>query len=164
MNMMLLATAWSATLLPLLFALFFFSTKALRRKPVFIFNVISILLGIGLGVMDIYYLYRICFHPPNAIVNDFPITATVALGMSPLLVESVLLCRLLAVYPYHSTPKRTFIAIFLPLLFLKVGRFANMCIFIDKFAVVIKNSEVPLDIAQLGWEIKNAKVEWILQL
>src|SRR6266550_4268629 len=64
MNMMLLATAWSATLLPLLFALFFFSTKALRRKPVFIFNVISILLGIGLGVMDTYYLVRPCFAIP----------------------------------------------------------------------------------------------------
>jgi hypothetical protein len=90
--------------------------------------------------------------------------ATIALGMSPLLVESVLLCRLLAVYPYHSTPKRTFIAIFLPLLFLKVCRLANMCVFADKFAVVIKDSEIPLDIAQLGWEIKNAKIEWILQL
>ncbi|KAF8325038.1 hypothetical protein F5887DRAFT_1165333 [Amanita rubescens] len=35
----------------------------------------------GLGVMDIYCLHRISFHPPNAIVNDFPMAATVALGM-----------------------------------------------------------------------------------
>ena len=39
-----------------------------------------------------------------------------------------------------------------------------MCIFAHKFAVIIKDSKAPLDIAQLGWEIKNAKIEWILQL
>ena len=40
-------------LVPITVILFFFSTPALRRKPIFILNVMSILLGFTEGVLGI---------------------------------------------------------------------------------------------------------------
>lgn len=43
---LMIGTAWGGILLPLLVALFFFSTKDSRRRPIFILNVLSIALGL----------------------------------------------------------------------------------------------------------------------
>ena len=44
----------SGILIPVLILLFFFSTPSLRRKPVFILNVVSVMFGIGVGCMTIF--------------------------------------------------------------------------------------------------------------
>jgi hypothetical protein len=47
------ATMGSA-LICMLLALFFFSTPALRRKPIFILNTIGLILGIGYAMAQVY--------------------------------------------------------------------------------------------------------------
>jgi len=49
---LMIGTAWSGILLPLLVAVFFFSTKDSRRKPIFIMNVVSIALGLIMGIYN----------------------------------------------------------------------------------------------------------------
>lgn len=51
---LMIGTTFSGILLPLLVALFQFSTKSTRRKPIFILNVISITLGLILGIYNAY--------------------------------------------------------------------------------------------------------------
>ena len=51
---LLIVTIGSSIIVPILVSLFFFSTSVLRRKPIFIINVLSILSGIGMGVANIY--------------------------------------------------------------------------------------------------------------
>ena len=51
---LVIGTACSATLIPLLVVLFFFSNSSIRRQPVFILNVLMIALGLCEGAINIY--------------------------------------------------------------------------------------------------------------
>lgn len=54
LNLLMIGTVWSSFLVPIAIALFFFSTPALRRRPVFILNVVSVACGLVLGALNIY--------------------------------------------------------------------------------------------------------------
>ena len=56
---LVIGTACSATLVPLLFVLFFFSNSSVRRQPVFILNVLMIALGLCEGVINIFNQVRL---------------------------------------------------------------------------------------------------------
>ena len=51
-NLLLIGTACASALIPTAIALFFFSNGQARRRPVFILNVVIILLGLMLGVVN----------------------------------------------------------------------------------------------------------------
>lgn len=52
LGFILVGTIFSSMLIPILVVLFYFSTPNLRKQPIFIANVISILLGIVLGIYN----------------------------------------------------------------------------------------------------------------
>ncbi len=54
LNFLLIGAISSSFLVPIAIALFFLSTPALRKRPVFILNVISIMLGLCQGALGIY--------------------------------------------------------------------------------------------------------------
>lgn len=58
LNLLMIGTVWTAVLVPIAIALLLFSTSELRRKPIFIFNLIAILLGIAEGVLNGYLEVR----------------------------------------------------------------------------------------------------------
>ncbi|KAK2467153.1 hypothetical protein APHAL10511_000702 [Amanita phalloides] len=161
LNVMLLVTMWSAMLVPLLFALFFFSTRSLRRKPVFFLNVLSILLGLGIGVVCIWYMYNRVIFPEEEqdIVFSKCVVTCFAIAALPLFVESILLCRILAVYTHRSAR----IMILVPLVSLKIVRMVNISIYMKKLTEMT-NVYGPLVVAELGMQLKYTKVAWILQL
>lgn len=62
-----LQTVFTSMLIPILIALFLFSTHQLRRCPIFILNVLSLLLAIGLGIWNNYVEVRcMSIHALNA--------------------------------------------------------------------------------------------------
>ena len=48
----LIGSIFAGTLIPIIIALFYFSTAATRTKPVFVLNVVSLLIGIGIAVWN----------------------------------------------------------------------------------------------------------------
>ena len=54
LNLLMIGTVWSSFLIPIAVSLFFFSTSSLRRRPVFILNVLSVGLGLVQGALNIY--------------------------------------------------------------------------------------------------------------
>ncbi len=54
LKLMLLCSAWSADLVPLLFALFLFFSRSLRRMQIFMLNIVSIIMELALGVLAYY--------------------------------------------------------------------------------------------------------------
>lgn len=54
LNMLIIGGAWTSALVPLLIALFLFSTATLRKTPTFILNVLSVLVGITAGIINYY--------------------------------------------------------------------------------------------------------------
>lgn len=53
LNLITVGTIPAAMLIPCLFALFLFSTKRLRQSSIFILNVVSVCLGIALGIVNL---------------------------------------------------------------------------------------------------------------
>ena len=88
-------------------------------------------------------------------------------GYIPWLVEMILVVRLLAVYPYSTTPKRLWFFIFIPLLLLKISRFVNMTIFTVEYGALLRSpsSGDLLSMPRIAWNsYPGAKIEWIIQV
>ena len=54
LNILLIGAILSSMLVPIIIVLFVFSNPALRRKPIFIFNALSLFVGIIHGILIIY--------------------------------------------------------------------------------------------------------------
>jgi hypothetical protein len=183
---LMIGTIWTGILLPLMVALFFFSSKDTRRKPTFILNVLSLFLGFFLGIFnactEVSHLVRQSFceladkdmdqihsmltplHPWSS-ANS--LVFCILTSYTPWLVEMILVIRLLAVYPYSTTPKRLWFFIFIPLLLLKIARFVNMTIFTVEYVALLRSSSSvnPLPISQIAWSSHpGPKMEWIIQV
>jgi hypothetical protein len=184
---LMIATIWTGILLPLMVALFFFSSKDTRRKPIFILNVLSLSLGFFLGIFDactqVSHLMRHSFcetladkdmnqihtmlSPLQPWSSANNVVFTILTGYTPLLVETILVVRLLAVYPYSSTPKRLWFFIFIPLLLLKIARIVNTTIYTVECGVLMRSlpSGDPLSVPQITLNSHpGAKIEWIIQV
>lgn len=86
---------------------------------------------------------------------------------TPWLVEMILVVRLLAVYPYSTTPKRLWFFIFIPLLLLKIARFVNMTVFTVEYVALLRSpsSGNPLSVSQVAWNSHpGPKIEWVIQV
>jgi hypothetical protein len=183
---LMIGTIWTGILLPLMVALFFFSSKDTRRKPIFILNVLSLSLGFLLGIFNAYiqvsHLKRhsFCEHLADKDMDQihtmlFPLQPwssannlvfTILTGYTPLLVETILVVRLLAVYPYSTTPKRLWFFIFIPLLLLKIARFVNFTIFTVECDALLRSpsSGDLLSVAQIALNSHpGPKIEWVIQ-
>ncbi len=54
--------------------------------------------------------------------TDIATAATILTPLTTIMVDSVLLFRVGVVLPYYSTPRRTWLAVFTPLILLKIAR------------------------------------------
>ena len=75
--------------------------------------------------------------------------------------------RLLAVYPFRTTPLKTFLAIFIPITLLKLGRLANVIIYVEYISDQILGTQLQIFFWYLDmcrtW-FPNYTVEWFLQV
>jgi hypothetical protein len=81
--------------------------------------------------------------------------------LTPFFAEFVLLCRLLAVYSFHTTPLWLFVSILCSLGCLKIARIINFIVFMDSYARQTKQLKNPLSIGR--WSRLCPKLEWVLQ-
>ncbi|KAK2467344.1 hypothetical protein APHAL10511_000579 [Amanita phalloides] len=158
---------WSAMLVPLLVILWLFSDKETRRKPMFIANVVSIALGLTLAGVALELMMTVLLHPLEVPSRSFALAFAFMIASSPLFVESVLLIRLWAVYPYRATPRTTFFAIFIPIALLKLARVANVIVYLVELAKSLANANgqnLLLLLQQVWTKFPSYKVEWFLQV
>ncbi|KAJ7593784.1 hypothetical protein C8J56DRAFT_884557 [Mycena floridula] len=166
--LLLIGTIWTSMLVPLIVALLFFSTRDLRRKPIFILNLIAISLGFAVGIFNFIVEYHAIMSPRDPMSIQASIAFTVVAGAVPIFVESILLFRLLAVYPPSRTRREVVIAIFGTLGLLKIARIVNVIIFMANWAAIAHQlSANPLIGAELSWTAstrRGMRVEFILQV
>lgn len=81
----------------------------------------------------------------------------------PMLVQTILLFRVVTVYPPSKLSWRRRILIYAPFVVLKTGRLINGVIFL---AVLYKrtDSSNPLTAGVVSWTLPEIKIEWFLQL
>lgn len=131
----LIAAPLGATLVPIIGTLIFFAPGESRKRPVFLLNVLACLLGIFQAVFFTSLNSAVLLHP-NSYVSRTVLVAAIAVLLSPpILVDSILLCRLLAFYPTQLSPRKTLIAILTPTSLVKAARLACLIAFIVTYPI-----------------------------
>ncbi|KAG7450751.1 uncharacterized protein BT62DRAFT_533484 [Guyanagaster necrorhizus] len=163
LKLLLLCSAWSSALVSLLFALFLFSSRSLKRAPIFMLNVTSIITGLTLGVLD-YYSGVTAILSPDLIIPGAAVIAHSVVSALPLFTESILVVRVLTVYPLKRTPRLILAIVYIPLCFLKAARLINILIFWSVWFPTIVAGGNPIAVAQQSWDFPSDKIEWFLQI
>lgn len=83
----------------------------------------------------------------------------------PVLVETILVIRVLAVYPPRQLPPKTLAMVYIPIIALKVGRLSDMLVFFITFFPTVANGTLnAITLGQKSWNSPTAKVAWTLQM
>jgi hypothetical protein len=89
----------------------------------------------------------------------------ILVSSSPLLVESILLIRLWAIYPPRTTPLKTFLAIFIPITLVKLARLANAISFVVCLSAEIRAEQSVFGLLHSNKSrFPNYAIEWFLQV
>ncbi|KAK1235433.1 hypothetical protein PQX77_001346 [Marasmius sp. AFHP31] len=160
----LLAQSFTVLLIPLTIALFWFSTPASRKKPIFILNIVAIALALTSGVLLIYRGITIILsprHPPPLSLN---LTVGVLGATQSIIVDIILLLRLISIYPRSYVGKTNFYSLIALPLLLKVGRVINLLMFIKVLADAARAPDAAARIGKLWLVAPYLKIEWFMQL
>ncbi|GJE97670.1 hypothetical protein PsYK624_138910 [Phanerochaete sordida] len=107
-QLILVLTIFASMLVPILITLLWFSTPSFRRQPVFIVNVASIIVGIGVAMLGIYDGLSPVLNPTSPVSDAAGSAFICALLLAPWLAELVLAFRLASLFPSSHTPRLTF--------------------------------------------------------
>ncbi|KAJ6632111.1 hypothetical protein B0H10DRAFT_4695 [Mycena sp. CBHHK59/15] len=162
--LLLICMTWLGISIPLIIALFLFSSKQFRRKPIFYSNLLSVTVGLAMGILNVSILFQSIADLEKPISVSGAIAYTCLACGVPIFVEAILMFRLLAVYPFHRTPRRIFFSIFGPILLIKTGRIANFIIFMTRYSREAKTATSLSQLGVLSLNHPEPKIEWFLQV
>jgi len=125
-NFVVGVTAFSACLLTLLVVLFVFSTPQSRKRSVFRLNVIAILVATVLCILNGITSGKSILDPFHVIPESVYVATIFFAIFPPLFYDSILLTRLLALYPIGITPRLTLFKVFAFPACIKCGRLITL--------------------------------------
>ncbi|PBL02843.1 hypothetical protein ARMGADRAFT_981710 [Armillaria gallica] len=161
----LIAHSFTVILVPLLIALLYLSTPRGRRKPIFILNVITISLAFTTGVLLDYRGIRTILSPDNPPELAYNLVVGVFGSVQYILIDTILLLRLLAVYPLAYIGTRRYIGLITLPVLLKLARVINLFIFISVLVKATRNpATASLRVSQVWLQAPYLKIEWCMQL
>jgi hypothetical protein len=173
--------AMAVAMVPFLLALLYFSNSRTRRSPMFVCILIAILFSWAATAVVIYISvsalvnifwsllltdssqYQGIFTPfqasnhAAALIKAEGILTTI----SVLVIDITLLFRMLAAYPYESTRRDFFLAIFTPTILFKIARVALLITWVH--APMESNPKNPLNFPTLSaMQIRLASASFVL--
>ncbi|KAI0691630.1 hypothetical protein C8Q76DRAFT_758730 [Earliella scabrosa] len=161
-NLLVIWTFFPALLVPIAVALFLFSNPPLRKKPVFICNVLAVLLGLAYGGVGIYtQSHAVSGRPP---ASDLTTALTCMYFFIPICVQCILLVRIIAVYPPRTLTVAGWVVIYGTLIVVTIARFVNIALALNIIVDSAHQSSSALVTGQIVWNMPYTKVEWFLQL
>lgn len=165
LNFILVLTPLGATLVPLVFTLFHFSSPQTRRHPVFILNVLACCSGICEAAINAALETKQILYPLEPVSRGL-LTAVIAFAIvSPVFIDSILLFRVIAFYPLKTTPLRLLISILALPAIVKCGRFIAVVLYLNSFTHSSGRLPSVLLAAESTWP-RNPYImtEWSLQM
>ncbi|KAJ6534108.1 hypothetical protein B0H19DRAFT_1271853 [Mycena capillaripes] len=100
----LIPAIFGSMLVPLLILLFFLSTPQIRRKPIFVLNVISVGLGIIAAGLDVHLTMMAILFPFTPTVSAENLVFTILDLWMSWFAEGILLIRVAIVFPRSRLP------------------------------------------------------------
>jgi len=125
---LLIGQTLGAVLIPMTIAVFYFSTRALRRSAMFWANVVVLVLGIVQSALNVVFEVHSILTPTVPLSDTAYIVNSIVIILLPIMIESILFLRILAVYPFNITPRAKFVAIITFPVVMKIARFINFSI------------------------------------
>ncbi|KIY47592.1 hypothetical protein FISHEDRAFT_15948, partial [Fistulina hepatica ATCC 64428] len=165
-NFLMIGATMGAVLFVMLLALLFFSTDSMRRKPVFILNVLAILTGMTTAIINMYEEVHTLKYPTGVINTHVALAMGCFTAITPTLVEAILILRLYSVYPPSSTARVTFVLIIgIPVLVV-IGRMANAIVYLVNYAKTVQQltSGAASGNILMTSNLPCVRIEWSLQL
>ncbi|KAI0655741.1 hypothetical protein C8Q70DRAFT_887464, partial [Cubamyces menziesii] len=162
LSTLLLVTMLSSFLVPILVVLFYSSSPVTRMKPIFLMNVVTIVLALALGAIDITLQTKAILAMPT--IRPLQTALTCLMILAPFCAELVLILRVIAVYPARSVSWSTRLLVYSPIAVLKAARIANIVVCVVKFVHLSTHAQDFSQTGQTAWNLPYVKVEWFLQL
>ncbi|RPD52580.1 hypothetical protein L227DRAFT_617695 [Lentinus tigrinus ALCF2SS1-6] len=129
-DLVIVETVFPTLLIPIGVSLLMFTKPEIQRKPVFILNVFSVMLGLIFGSMAIATVTRSITG--RAVSPDFITALTGLYFFIPLCVQCILFVRIFAVYPPRVISRLLAVAIYGTLLTMTLARVVNIGIALKK--------------------------------
>ncbi|KII90344.1 hypothetical protein PLICRDRAFT_38849 [Plicaturopsis crispa FD-325 SS-3] len=149
LSFLLLGTVFSSLLISIFIALLFFSDSKSRKRPIFVLNVLAVLLGVAEGAVNINIEIRTMLFPDHPVPLSTKFAFVILAFIGPLSVECVLLFRIATVFPPTTEhAKRKLAAILAFPILSKTARLVNFGLFMLSIPTVFL----------------ALQIEWILQL
>jgi hypothetical protein len=164
LTFIMVVTPLGSILVPIIVMLFVFSTAKSRSQWVFQLNVLACCLGIAEAILNAVLEINLILEPltpqPQSIFTSV-ITLSV---LSPMLVDSILLTRILAFYPSRTSSALSRLKVIAFPLLIKSGRFIAVVLYLSDYTLTQNLGNVLL-VVQAGW-YKNPYMlaEWTLQV
>ncbi|KLO08017.1 hypothetical protein SCHPADRAFT_623851 [Schizopora paradoxa] len=160
---LLLSHSFTVTFVILLSALFYFSTPSTRKRPVFILNVVTLVLALAVGTILDYRSVTAILSPQRHIPISFNIAVGTLGVVQYILIDTTLLLRLLSVYPLSFVGRKRFILVAITPVILKVLRVVNLIIFIVMLARAAQSNDSTTNVEKIWTHSPYLKIEWIAQ-
>ncbi|KAF8904066.1 hypothetical protein CPB84DRAFT_1773302 [Gymnopilus junonius] len=160
----LLGAFFGGILIPLLIFLFLFSQPAGRRHPVFILNVAIVLLGLVLAAINVGQEWSNLVTPTKPVPQSLTLANITIDVLSPMIIDSVLILRILAFYPKESTPLSTLVTILAFPIIMKCARFSCVTVFLFKLGRTNGHGSITTLAAQTWFRNPFLVSEWSLQI
>ncbi|KAI6039910.1 hypothetical protein EDC04DRAFT_2567991 [Pisolithus marmoratus] len=160
----IVVTSLCACLVSLLVVLFVFSTADLRRRLIFRLNVIAICFTLILGVLNFAVSGSAILRPFSPIPDSLYVATIVFAIFPPVFYDSILLIRLLALYPVERTPMSTLVRVLAFPLCVKCGRLLVLSLYIHQYLIITPDLTSLTMHAEATW-FRNPYLttEWTLQ-
>ncbi|KAM5531181.1 hypothetical protein V8D89_015151 [Ganoderma adspersum] len=162
LNLLVVGTIFASFLIPTSVALFTFSPFAIWGTPLFILNVLAIILGLTEQVLYIYVIINTTVF--GGVPTSLIIMIVAMDFLVPICVQGILLVRLVSVYPPTSNSRRQNLAIYIPVVAFKIARLFNAAYATHDLIGHLPDSLGVIAAAQFIWRTKYVKIEWFLQL
>ena len=160
----LLGAFFGGILIPSFLFLFLFSKPVARRHPVFILNLAIILLGLALAAVNVGQEWSNLVTPTKAVPQSLTLLNITLNVLSPMIIDSVLIFRLLAFYPRISTPRSAFIMVLAFPVTVKIARFTCVAIFLAKLGRTNGQGSITNLAAKTWFRNPFLISEWTLQI
>jgi hypothetical protein len=133
LNIILIAAALGSMLVPILYTLYAFTPAPVRRRPIFLLNVLACVLGIFQATVTVGINYQIIAAPflPLPVATWLFKIATMV--VPPVFIDTVLIFRFMAFFPAQLTSRRTRFGVLVFPAIVKVARLAMIGIFMGTY-------------------------------
>ncbi|PIL26378.1 hypothetical protein GSI_12134 [Ganoderma sinense ZZ0214-1] len=162
LNLLVVGTVFASFLIPVAVLLFFFTPVTIWRSPLFVLNVLAIILGLALQIIYIYVIINTTLI--RAVPTGMVIMIVAMNFLVPICVQGILLVRLVGVYPPTANSRKQNLLIYIPVTVFKIARLVNAALATRDLINHEPDSLGVIVAAQIVWGTKYVKVEWFLQL